>query len=138
MSRKQSSKNYLLNGSNSIQKEINNMRLISCSDNEFIVTVDESGQVRMKFLRDLEKEPIKFSNISPAHQDNSTWSVDGARVNPPRVAVGSNTYKVTVYDLQSGGKSTINAHQHNVPCVSFSPCGKFIASTSIDRSVRIW
>ena len=30
------------------------------------------------------------------------------------------------------------AHNHNIPSVSFSPCGKFIASTSIDRSVKIW
>jgi WD40 repeat protein len=70
--------------------------------------------------------------------DNSTWSVDGASINPPRVAVGSNTHKVTVYNLQSGKKSTINAHQHNVPCVSFSPCGKFLATTSIDKRLKIW
>eukprot|EP01006_Ploeotia_vitrea_P010445 TRINITY_DN27131_c0_g1_i1.p1 TRINITY_DN27131_c0_g1~~TRINITY_DN27131_c0_g1_i1.p1 ORF type:complete len:631 (-),score=61.00 TRINITY_DN27131_c0_g1_i1:294-2186(-) len=29
-------------------------------------------------------------------------------------------------------------HAHNVPCVAFSPCGEFLASTSIDGTVRIW
>lgn len=59
-------------------------------------------------------------------------------MNPPRVAVGSNAHKVTVFDLQTGQKSSIDAHGHNVPSVSFSPCGKFIASTSIDKSVKVW
>lgn len=114
------------------------MRIICCDENEFVVTVDNSGHGRMFFLTDLEKDPIKFSNISSSSEDNSTWSVDGSRQNPPRIAVGSNTQKVTVYDLSTGLKETINAHMHNVPCVSFSPCGKFIASTSIDKTVKIW
>ncbi len=97
-----------------------------------------AGQVRMFYLKDLEREPFKYSNILNSTNDNSTWSVDGASTKPPRVAVGSNTHKVTVYDLSSGIKSTINAHQHNVPCVSFSPCGKFLASTSIDKRLKVW
>jgi WD40 repeat protein len=64
--------------------------------------------------------------------------VDGSQEAPPRVAVGSNTFKVTVYNLSTGGKKTVNAHQHNVPCVSFSPCGKYLASTSIDKTLKIW
>ena len=92
----------------------------------------------MFYLQDIERDPFKHSNIDPSTNDNSTWSVDGASVNPPRVAVGSNTHKVTVYNLQTGNKSTINAHQHNVPCVSFSPCGKFLATTSIDKRLKIW
>jgi len=58
----------------------------------------------MLYLKDLDREPFKYSNIFPAINDNSTWSLDGSRANPPRVAVGSNTHKVTVYDLQSGLK----------------------------------
>jgi WD40 repeat protein len=54
------------------------------------------------------------------------------------VVVGSNAHKIRVYDLQTRQETVINAHSHNVPCVSFSPCGKFIASTSIDKSVKIW
>ena len=64
--------------------------------------------------------------------------MDGARVNPPRIAVGSNTHKVTVYDLTTNSMQTINAHAHNVPCVSFSPCGRFLATTSIDKTVKVW
>lgn len=94
----------------------------------------------MFYLKDLDKDPIKFSNIDPIKQDNSTWSVDGAPVNPPRVAVGGNTANVSVYNLQQSGAEphTIKAHVHNIPCVSYSPCGKFIATTSLDKQVKVW
>lgn len=92
----------------------------------------------MIYLDNLDREHIKFKNVYAGIGDNSTWSLDGSTKNPPRVVVGSNAHKVTVFDLQTCLKSQIDAHQHNVPCVTFSPCGKFIASTSIDKSVKIW
>jgi hypothetical protein len=58
-----------------------------------------TGQLRMLYLKDLDRSPSKYSNINPNTNDNSCWSVDGSHFNPPRVAVGSNTFKVTVYDL---------------------------------------
>jgi hypothetical protein len=36
------------------------MQLVTCDDREFIVTVDFGGYVRMLFLEDLLKDPIKF------------------------------------------------------------------------------
>lgn len=35
-------------------------------------------------------------------------------------------------------RQTINAMNHNIPCVKISPCGNFIAATSIDCSTRIF
>ncbi|XJO73045.1 hypothetical protein BDV3_004083 [Batrachochytrium dendrobatidis] len=29
-------------------------------------------------------------------------------------------------------------HSHNVPCIDFSPCGKYIISSSIDETCRVW
>jgi len=52
--------------------------------------------------------------------------------------VGSNAHKLTVYNLTTRKQQKIGAHSHNVPCVNFSPCGRFIASTSIDKTVKIW
>lgn len=115
------------------------MRLISCDGKEFLTTVDMKGQMRMLYIKDLTKDPFKYSNNASELEDNSVWSVDGSRINPPRVAVGSNTHRVTIFDLTTGGPTTtIKAHNHNVPCVSFSPCGRFLATTSIDKSVKVW
>ena len=82
--------------------EINNVRLVTCAEREFIVTVDMDASVRMVYLDDLDKDPIKFTNTYPWAQDNSTWSVDGSSVPgefPPRVVVGSNAHSLTVFNL---------------------------------------
>jgi WD40 repeat protein len=93
----------------------------------------------MLFLENLfEKECIKLKNVFENVEDNSTWSLSGSITNPPRIVVGSNSHKISVFNLQNGSKTSVDAHQHNIPCVHFSPCGKFIATTSIDRSVKIW
>ena len=60
--------------------EINNVRLVTCAEREFVVTVDYAAHVRMLYLDDLDKDPIKFTNEYPWAQDNSTWSVDGSSV----------------------------------------------------------
>ncbi|KAG0317373.1 hypothetical protein BGZ97_005491 [Linnemannia gamsii] len=32
----------------------------------------------------------------------------------------------------------LSGHGHNIPCVTFSPCGHFIATASVDRTCRTW
>jgi len=45
-------------------------------------------------------------------------------------------------DLQAGGRfprrSVLRGHRNNIPCVDFSPCGRLVASVSLDSSVRVW
>lgn len=117
---------------------VNNMRLVRCAERDFVVTVDESAFVRMIYLDNLDKDPIKFLNKHPGAHDNSTWSVDGTSCTPPRVVVGSNAHAISIFNLSTDEIQKVKAHQHNVPAVSFSPCGKFISSASIDKKVKIW
>ena len=51
----------LINGGS----DINNIRLVACADREFVVTVDFAAHVRMIYLDDLDKDPIKFTNEYP-------------------------------------------------------------------------
>lgn len=102
------------------------------------MTVDDGAFIRMFYLDDLNREPIKFTNIAPFANDNSTWSCDGTGTQPPRVVVGSNAHSLSIIDLSTEELQRVKAHRNNVPSVSFSPCGKYIASTSIDHSCKIW
>lgn len=96
------------------------------------------GGVRMHYLENLLRDSIKMENVCQEVEDNSTWSLSISPSIPPRVAVGSNAHTVTILNLHTREEQRINAHRHNVPCVSFSPCGNFLASTSIDKTVKIW
>jgi hypothetical protein len=51
-----------LNNNNST---INNIRLVTCATVDFVITVDDGSFVRMIYLDDLNREPIKFTNHSP-------------------------------------------------------------------------
>jgi hypothetical protein len=53
------------------------MKIVRCKERDFIVTVDDSAFVRMVYLDDLNKDPIKFTNRYANKHDNSTWSLDG-------------------------------------------------------------
>lgn len=90
---------------------INNVRLVTCANREFIVTVDDGAYVRMVYLDDLGKDPIKFRNIYAHTTDNSTWSVDGSSSSqfgfPPRVAVGSNAHSLSVFNLSTGSSEQL-------------------------------
>jgi WD40 repeat protein len=34
--------------------------------------------------------------------------------------------------------ATLNGHRHNVSSVAYSPCGRFICSSSFDKTIKIW
>eukprot|EP01119_Soliformovum_irregulare_P023033 TRINITY_DN7984_c0_g1_i2.p1 TRINITY_DN7984_c0_g1~~TRINITY_DN7984_c0_g1_i2.p1 ORF type:complete len:324 (+),score=86.69 TRINITY_DN7984_c0_g1_i2:538-1509(+) len=47
----------------------------------------------------------------------------------------------TLIEIESGQpdvKQTLQGHQHNVPCIDFNGDGKYIASISIDSTIRTW
>ena len=35
-------------------------------------------------------------------------------------------------------RTVLSGHLHNIPNISFSPCGMFLVSCSIDRTCRVW
>ena len=81
------------------ESPVNNLRLLRCAERDFIVTVDEAAYVRMVYLDNLDRDPIKFVNKHPGAPDNSTWSVDGNSNAPARVVVGSNAHAISVINL---------------------------------------
>jgi len=87
------------------------------------------------------------------------WSIaihDGNDMIDSRLAVGTNGYDILWWNCPIGCfntpaaptanrqvppellRRTLEGHEHNVPAVSFSPCGQYLASASIDASLRLW
>ena len=57
-----------------------------------------------------------------------------------RLAVGGRDGEILILDVETGEtlKSIANAHGEKVSCVAFGPNGKYLASCSSDKTVRIW
>lgn len=128
---------------------INQIRCGFLGDEPVLICVRDNGHVEIWFTNDLDsKDPILLDNGLV-----STWSLATACASGPRtcfsqrpspeqqflVAVGSNSHCITLWNLSNQNeKFNIAGHDHNIPCIDFSPCGRFLASASIDGTVRVW
>jgi WD40 repeat protein len=85
----------------------------------------------------------------------STW---GIAIHSERrlIAVSANNFEITVFNmvafppdqqedtkefksiLGTDSQCRLVGHEHNVPNIDFSGCGRFIVSCSIDKQCRIW
>ncbi|KAI3646896.1 hypothetical protein MP228_007117 [Amoeboaphelidium protococcarum] len=136
---------------------INALRIGYLGSQEILVAVDDAGLVMVYNL--YPEAPIEevfrvkgtkstLSGMkSPLILKNeiSTWSI---ALNRQRrhIAVGANNHKIRIWKLsveEAVNQSDvdhfdIDAHDHNIPTLDYSPCGRFLVSGSVDGSVRIW
>ncbi|KAJ3240725.1 hypothetical protein HDU81_002916 [Chytriomyces hyalinus] len=116
-----------------------------------LVTVDEGGLVAVhetEFLTNpgCPRKTHLFVN------GESTWGLD-IHAESRLVAVSANSHVISIFNLGMNSSSDkdaddapmngfrskrLSGHENNIPNVRFSPCGRYIASCSIDSSVRVW
>lgn len=131
---------------------INQLKLMTNPEDKstYILAIDNSGLLHTKrFKFDYKKKSItehetkRFSCTIDA-SDNSVWSLDCYY---PYIAVGGNHRCVLIHNIQDKpeiGENKIfknipySENKHNVPYVSFSPRGEYIACASIDSQVKVW
>lgn len=110
--------------------EINQLTLGTVCNEQVVVAICNTGTISLFYLADFNRKPIILES-----DGESAWSLS---VSGKLCAIGSNAHKITVWDLSSLQKFEICGHNHNIPCIKFSPCGRYLASASIDCNVRIW
>ncbi|KAG0029491.1 hypothetical protein BGZ82_007935 [Podila clonocystis] len=135
---------------------INAIRVGYLGTEEIVTTVNHSGGVCVWFTMRLQKDPFLLS------ASESAWGL-AIHSDQRMIAVSTNAHVVDVFHfgidiaklqssrtLASGPSAESSAstlseshqifhgHLHNIPCVAFSPCGRFLASTSLDGTCRTW
>ncbi|KRX02395.1 WD40-repeat-containing domain [Pseudocohnilembus persalinus] len=113
---------------------------------EFLVAVDMKGNVNIFDVLHLPRKVV-LDNKYVGKEDNSTWSLD-IFIDRTRayLAVGSNSQNISLWDIsklfQSNSelpqRQTVGTMEHNIPCVKFSPCGNFLAATTIGQYLKIF
>jgi WD40 repeat protein len=115
--------------------------------NEVIVRVDDRGNVAVHFTLDFSREPLVLS------VEMSAWAIDTHSQNN-LLAIGANTHIISIFHLGMGVEGMkwtsekpfsviyprldLKGHEHNIPTVAFDKRGEYLASGSIDKTVRLW
>ncbi|KAF9390214.1 hypothetical protein CPC16_005260 [Podila verticillata] len=140
---------------NEMDTVINAIRVGYLGTEEIVTTVNHSGGVCVWFTMRLQKDPFLLS------ASESAWGL-AIHSDQRIIAVSTNAHLIDVFHFgvdttisqsrtlapdPSAGPSTstlseshqvLRGHLHNIPCVAFSPCGRFLASTSLDGTCRTW
>jgi WD40 repeat protein len=82
-----------------------------------------------------EPQPLTGgSNQSPDGAENLVVSPNGLMA-----AVGLNSGLLNLYDAATGKLfNSFTAHQGQVSALSFSPDGRYLATSGLDRTVKVW
>ncbi|KAF9432495.1 hypothetical protein BGZ76_010702 [Entomortierella beljakovae] len=134
-------------------KIINVIKVGYLGTEEVLVVADDKGEVCVWFTMDLQRDPLLL-NVA-----QSAWGI-AIHAEQRLIAVSCNAFTVTVFhcgidsrpshtalstdtpdETPLTGRTSqqiLTGHGHNVPNISFSPCGNFIASTSVDMTCRTW
>lgn len=71
--------------------------------------------------------------VLPAQANSVAWTPDGSRL-----AVGCDNCLVYQFDFTQDSTVAFRGHGHHVDQLAYSCCGRYLASGSHDRTVRIW
>jgi WD40 repeat protein len=128
---------------------------INVKNKYYVIAVDNKGFLHSKLIKyDHAKDTVieceyKKFNCKIESPDNSLWSLDCFY---PFIIVGGNHRCVLlnyVHEEHNDNSENIQGpvihnsliltgNKHNVPSVTFSPDGNYIACSSIDTEVKIW
>ncbi|KAI8820818.1 uncharacterized protein EV422DRAFT_578648 [Fimicolochytrium jonesii] len=147
---------------------INAIRIGEIGQDEVLVAADDDGYIYVWFTEYPDRPAIIFqygsysdATFFPPSTDvmlfclrhkESAW---GLAIHGPSylLAASSNSHTIMVWNLRAstsqkdrleddplGGvmERELVGHEHNIPSIDFSSCGKFLISCSIDCTVRIW
>ncbi|KAF9143543.1 hypothetical protein BGX30_000159 [Mortierella sp. GBA39] len=137
-------------------RTINAMQVGYLGTEEVLVTANDAGEVCVWFTNNLRRTPLLLSVTE------SAWGI-AIYTERRLIAISTNAHTVTVFhcgtnsrmsprhyssqptstplsatDDPTTSQQILSGHGHNIPCVTFSPCGRFVATASVDRTCRTW
>lgn len=103
-------------------------------ESQTIDSIDDSDLDEVSSYATMSEE--QFENDEHGYSyDNDQHNTTSSPPNETQDNFSEDDHEVEGFQPQGPLLST--QHDHNIPCVAFSPCGNFIASTSLDSSLTI-
>ncbi|KAF9340826.1 hypothetical protein BGZ91_012363 [Linnemannia elongata] len=140
----------------SIDRTINAMQVGYLGTEEVLVTANDAGEVCVWFTNNLQRTPLLLSVTESAwgiaiHTERRLIAIStnahtvtvfhcgtNSRISPRHYSSQSTSTPLTATEDPTTSQQILSGHGHNIPCVTFSPCGHFVATASVDRTCRTW
>ncbi|KAF9152755.1 hypothetical protein BG015_004772 [Linnemannia schmuckeri] len=125
----------------SMDRTINAMQVGYLGTEEVLVTANDAGEVVTESAWGIaihtERRLIAIS--TNAHTVTVFHCGTNSRISPRNYfATAATSAPLTATDEPTTSQQILSGHRHNIPCVTFSPCGRFVATASVDRTCRTW
>ena len=125
------------------------MRISEIGGEEVLVTTDDCGHIAVHFPKDNFVRPALTMKVPL-----SAWGID-THSSKRLLAISCNAHIVTLFHLGMGVEGwewtttalepeesfprlVLAGHYGNIPCVAFDDSGNWVASGSLDRTIRLW
>eukprot|EP01080_Neovahlkampfia_damariscottae_P002642 gene2642-3839_t len=112
-----------------LESSIHQIKFITFLNERVLYIVGDNGMVLIINSNNLNTI-LKINN-----SNESTWSL---AFKNNLFIFGDNSHNIKVYKYLTKEYFILKGHSNNVPCVDLSNCGKYLLSTSIDKTIRIW
>ncbi|KAK3834818.1 MAG: hypothetical protein JOS17DRAFT_737851 [Linnemannia elongata] len=140
----------------SMDRTINAMQVGYLGTEEVLVTANDAGEVCVWFTNNLRRTPLLLSVTESAwgiaiHTERRLIAIStnahtvtvfhcgtNSRISPQHYSSQPTSTPLTATDDPTTSQQILSGHGHNIPCVTFSPCGRFVATASVDRTCRTW
>lgn len=98
---------------------------------KLLAVADGTGQVSLVHID--ESVSCEHLALLPAQANSTAWSPNGNML-----AVGCDDFGVHLIDLASNKARVFEGHRHHADQLGYSRCGRYLASGSHDKTVRVW
>ncbi|KAF8940506.1 hypothetical protein BGZ47_007723 [Haplosporangium gracile] len=128
----------------SMDRTINAMQVGYLGTEEVLVTANDAGEVCVCVTESawgiaIHTERRLIAISTNAHTVTVFHCGTNSRISPRHYfTTAATSTPLTATDEPTTSQQILSGHGHNIPCVTFSPCGHFVATASVDRTCRTW
>jgi U3 small nucleolar RNA-associated protein 13 len=105
-----------------------------------LIVPDAEHNLSFLHMSNKEKPLLTLDRTIVGHNDEilDLVVIPNADSAPTKIAVATNSAQVRLFELGTFSCNALDGHSATVLCVDVSPCGRYLATSGKDKTMRLW